>query len=280
MTFPTNKPHISYSEIRTWKECPYRHKLAYVDKIEVDDPSQYLDYGTILHDHLENFLKTKEVDIEKLNADLTSAWQEKGYDTPEYIDKITKAAEIKGEKPRILEPLAEWLKWGEFALSNISEFMDENFPNWVTISAEHQLYEKIAADDIKFKGFIDAVIECDYRKTKRKIWILDWKTAPAYGWHARKKQDWMVQAQIALYKKFWRGKFEKDCNEVGAGFVLLKRGAKKNPIDIFKVSVGPKTEEKADKLLRSMLKTVRAGLYLKNRNSCKYCPYFNTEHCK
>ena len=64
--FPTEKPHVSYSEVRTWKECPYRHKLTYIDKIESDDPSQYLDYGVILHEHLENFLK-KEVYTEGTN---------------------------------------------------------------------------------------------------------------------------------------------------------------------------------------------------------------------
>ena len=277
--FPTQKPHVSYSEVRTWRECPYRHKLAYIDKIEVDDPSQYLDYGITLHDHLENYLKTKEINIGKLKTDLENAWNEKGYDTSEYIQRLTESAKARGEKPRILEPLEDWLLWAETSMSAIPKFMDENFPNWKTISAEHQLYETIPADSVKFKGFIDAVIECDYRKTKRKIWILDWKTAPAYGWHSRKKQDFLVQAQIALYKKFWREKFKHECSEVGAGFVLLKRGAKKNPIDVFKVSVGPKTEEKADKLLRSMLKSVRSGLYLKNRNSCKYCPFYNTEHC-
>ena len=277
--FATEKPHVSYSEVRTWKECPYRHKLTYIDKIESNEPSQYLDYGILLHECLENYLKTKEIDTVKLKKDLENAWEEKGYDTEKYIKNLTEAAATRGEKPRILEPLPKWLQWAEVSVSAVPEFLSTNFPNWKTISAEHQLYEDICADDMKFKGFIDAVIECDYRKSKRKVWILDWKTAPAYGWNAWKRQDFLVQAQIALYKKFWRTKFDYDCNNVGAGFVLLKRGAKKNPIDLFKVSVGPKTEEKAEKLLRSMLKTIRAGLYIKNRNSCKYCPFYNTEHC-
>ena len=277
--FPTEKPHVSYSEVRTWKECPYRHKLTYIDKIETDDPSQYLDYGILLHDCLENFLKTKELDIDLLKKKLSNAWEEKGYDTEDYINKLTQQATAKGEKPRILETLPHWLQWAETSITAIPEFMDTNFPNWKCISAEHQLYEPIPADDVKFKGFIDAVIECDYRKTKRKVWILDWKTAPAYGWNAWKRKDFLIHAQIALYKKFWRTKFDFDCNNVGAGFVLLKRGAKKDPVDLFKVSVGPKTEDKAEKLLRSMLKSVRSGLYLKNRNSCKYCPFYNTEHC-
>jgi len=276
--FPTNKPHVSYSEVRTWKECPYRHKLHYIEGVNLDEPSQYLDYGILLHEHLENFLKTKEIKVDKLKDDLVNAWQKRGYDTNEYIEKLTESAKIAGTKPRILDPLEHWLVWGENSLNAAPEFMDTNFPNWKTISAEHKLYEEIPADDMLFKGFIDAVIECDYRK-KRKVWILDWKTAPAYGWHAQKRRDFLVSAQIALYKRFWRQKHNYECSDVGAGFVLLKRGAKKNYIDLFKVSVGPKTEAKAEKLLRSMLLSVRKGLFLKNRNSCKYCPFFNTEHC-
>jgi ATP-dependent exoDNAse (exonuclease V) beta subunit len=277
--FPTEKPHVSYSEVRTWKECPYRHKLTYIDKIEHDDPSQYLDYGILLHESLENFLKTREIDINLLKSKLENAWQERGYDTKEYIEQLTEKAKLRGEKPRILQPLDEWLNWAEVSMGAIPEFMDTTFPNWTTVSAEHQLYEPIPADSVKFKGFVDAVIESDYRKNKRKIWILDWKTAGAYGWNSWKRRDFLVQAQIALYKKFWRIKQNYECSDVGAGFVLLKRGAKKNPVDFFKVSVGPKTEEKSEKLLRSMLKTVRTGLFIKNRNSCKYCPFYETKHC-
>ena len=35
--FPTGKPHVSYSEVRCWKECPFRHKLSYIDKIDLGD---------------------------------------------------------------------------------------------------------------------------------------------------------------------------------------------------------------------------------------------------
>ena len=31
--FPTKKPHISFSEVRIWKECGWKHKLMYIDKI-------------------------------------------------------------------------------------------------------------------------------------------------------------------------------------------------------------------------------------------------------
>jgi len=45
------------------------------------------------------------------------------------------------------------------------------------------------------------------------------------------------------------------------------------------VSVGPKTLTKGVKLMTNMIKSVRKGMYLKNRNSCKYCPFYNTEKC-
>ena len=34
-TFPTGKPHISFSEIKNWHECGWRHKLTYIDKIKL-----------------------------------------------------------------------------------------------------------------------------------------------------------------------------------------------------------------------------------------------------
>ena len=29
----TGKPHVSFSEIKDWVECSYRHKLIHIDKL-------------------------------------------------------------------------------------------------------------------------------------------------------------------------------------------------------------------------------------------------------
>ena len=90
-----------------------------------------------------------------------------------------------------------------------------------------------------------------------------------------------MTAQLILYKHFWAKKHNIDLKDVRCGFVLLKRGGKKGKVcELVKVSVGPKTYDKGMKLMRSMVKTVNRGMYLKNRNSCKFCPYLNTVHCK
>ena len=56
-TFPTGKEHVSYSEVRGWKECSYRHKLQHIDKIDLGKPSPYLDFGSAVHEGCESYQK-------------------------------------------------------------------------------------------------------------------------------------------------------------------------------------------------------------------------------
>ena len=65
-TFPTGKPHISFSEVKTWKECSWKHKLVYINKIDMFKPSPYLDFGTILHTEVEGYLKNKTFDCKSI----------------------------------------------------------------------------------------------------------------------------------------------------------------------------------------------------------------------
>ena len=194
IAFPTAKKHISYSEVKTWKECPYRHKLSYIDKINMGEDSPYLDYGTLLHEQLEQYLNTKTMDLDKLELDLRKAWEEKGFDSPEYIQAQADHRKSNGWKPKPHVYIDEWVEWAKNSLGDIPIFLDENFPNWKTISAEEQLYENLENYDLSFKGFIDAVIECDGPHNKRIRWILDWKTANAGGWYKDKRRDFLTQS--------------------------------------------------------------------------------------
>ena len=89
-----------------------------------------------------------------------------------------------------------------------------------------------------------------------------------------------MTAQLILYKHFWARKHNIPLNDVRCGFILLKRGGKPgNVCDLVKVSAGPKSIEKGLKIMRSMIKNVQKQFSLKNRNSCTYCPYKDTQHC-
>ena len=88
-----------------------------------------------------------------------------------------------------------------------------------------------------------------------------------------------------LYKYYWGtkniNKLSISFRDIACHFVLLKRQAKPGKVcQIVEVSAGDKSMIKANKLVKNMLGSVQRGMFLKNRNSCKFCPFLNTEHCK
>jgi hypothetical protein len=276
--FPTGKPHISYSEIKTWAECPKKHRLTYVDKIQTFVDNPYSDFGTIIHEEIEFFLENKTIDIERVYKKLDKVWEEKQYDSQEYIDKIKAERAMNGWK-YTHETLSEWKNSANNILLEFPNFMDKEFPNWEPICAEFKLYEDISGSEIKFKGFIDCVIGVT-NKNKKTFWILDWKTTGKGGWFYTKRKEFISLAQIGLYKTFWAKRLGVNLRDIKAGYVFLKRGAKPNKTcELLKVSVGPKFIEKTDKLIKRMIVAVKKGISLKNPDGCKFCPYRNTEHC-
>ncbi len=273
------KEHVSYSEVRQWKECSWRHKLLYIDKLSTFEESPHLHYGTIIHDACEHFLKTKELKIEEAKKKIKEAWDEHGFDSEDFIQLQSQRAQLQGWKYKH-NKLKDWLDWTEASLNSIPEFMEETYPGWECVSAEEALYENIENINTKFKGYIDCIIKIPY-KNDYKYWVLDWKTSSGRGWSFEKQRDFNIQAQVILYKYFWGTKMKIDMKKIQCGFILLKKvKTKGKSCQLIKVSSGPKSLEKSTKLVRSMIKTVEKKFYLKNRNSCMFCEFKDTIHCK
>ena len=55
-------PHISYSELKDWKFCPFYHKLTRVDKIDGFKGNAYTAFGTAMHSVCEKKLLNEEVE--------------------------------------------------------------------------------------------------------------------------------------------------------------------------------------------------------------------------
>lgn len=257
MVFPTGKQHVSYSEVRAWKECSWRHKLVYVDKIDKFVPSPNIDFGTHVHTECEEFLEKRTFNLERLEKSIRDTWQSKNFGSPD-----------------------TWIKEANQIISEIPEFLDSTFPGWEFIASEHALYESIQGHSIKFKGFVDGMIRAKNKKNQDRLWIIDWKTTSARGWTSEKRRDFLVQAQLALYKYYTSQKFEVDPKEIKCGFVLLKRGSKPGKAcELVDVSIGPKAIEDANKMVSSMISGVYAGRTVKNRLACTYCEFKGTDHC-
>jgi len=270
------KPHISYSEVSTWKACPWKHKLAYIEKLSVFETSPYLDYGTIIHEAAEGFIGGSPIDIDAVHTKIRAAWEKNGFDTPKFIAYQTARAKSQNWRYKHV-PLQGWFDSAKNSLEQLPTFLDETFPGWKPVAAEHNLYENIGgASTGKFKGFIDCVLELPNGKHV----VIDWKTAGPRGWGSDKKRDFLIQAQIVLYKHYWMQLTGKSSQQIKTAFVLLKRDSKPGKsMAIVEVSSGPKMLERANKMVSSMLNGMKSGLTIKNRLSCRFCEFKNTEHC-
>ena len=74
-SLPTGKPHVSFSEVKLWKECSYRHHLTHVKKLDFSSPSPVLEFGTAVHSACEKYLLTRVMDTEICMKALEAAWK-------------------------------------------------------------------------------------------------------------------------------------------------------------------------------------------------------------
>ena len=89
----------------------------------------------------------------------------------------------------------------------------------------------------------------------------------------------MTTYQLTLYKHYFAKKMDIDPKNIETHFALLKRTSKKDRVEFFRVTSGPRKTENALKLLKKALYNIKNKRYIKNRLSCKFCEFNKTEHC-
>ena len=270
LLLPTGKPHCSWSEVKDWIDCSFRHKLRHVDKIDLGRQSSVLYFGTAVHASCEDYAKTLVMKPEIAFAILNEAFEKH-----------------KGEKSFEPAELELMLKQAANILAEVPAFLDATFPGWKTVAAEHYLYEPLSTTKPHhaFKGYIDLVLEAPNPKKHHNVnpltWILDYKTTNSF-WSADKKSDPKMTGQLTAYKHYWlQEKKSVDMRNTRCGFVLLKRNAKPGQhCELVTVSVGDVTAARTLKVINNCVSSIQRGIAIKNRDSCKYCDYYKTEHCK
>ena len=155
--------------------------------------------------------------------------------------------------------------------------LKEVFGKYKVISVEEPIYESIEdfETDYNFKGFIDLVIQTD----DGVYHVIDWKSC-SWGWDMKRKSDKLTTYQLTLYKNFFSLKYNIDASKVETHFALLKRTAKKQKVEIFRVSSGQRKMKNALELLQKAITNIDKQNYLKNRLSCKRCEFYKTKHCR
>ena len=184
---------------------------------------------------------------------------------------IEKQVELDGDL------ISEMKTQGDGIIPEIEPALKEYFGEYEIVSSEELLYVPIENFNINFKGFVDAVI-----KVGDTYHLFDWKTC-SWGWDSRRKAEKLVTYQLTLYKHFFCQKHNIDPENVETHFALLKRTAKKDHVEIFRVTSGPKKTENALKLLYQAIYNITKRFTIKNRLSCHKpfpCKLLNTKHCQ
>ena len=163
-------------------------------------------------------------------------------------------------------------------LPHIIPSLTEHFGKYEVFSAEEELYEPLNETDLKFKGYIDLVIKTE----DDKYHVIDWKTC-SWGWDSKRKTDRMTTYQLTLYKHFFALKHNIDPKNIETHFALLKRTAKTNKAEIFRVTSGIKKTENSLNLLAKAIYNIESKKFIKNRLSCTSgygCEFNKTEYCR
>ena len=254
-------PHISYSELKDWVHCAFYHKLTRVDGIDGFKGNVYTAFGSAIHSVCEKKLLKEEISGDFFVNELKKNISE--------LDE-----DIKIDKKMVLDMMGQ----GKKIIPEIEDALSDYFEEFEVLAVEMPLYEPIAGEEnYQFKGYIDAIVATP----DGKVHIFDWKTC-SWGWDSRKKSDKMVTYQLTLYKHFFCQKMGVDTENVETHFALLKRTAKKNRVEFFRVTSGAQKTKNALKTLNMALYNIKNKRYIKNKLSCTSgfgCKFYGTEHC-
>jgi hypothetical protein len=257
----TTREHISYSELKDWATCPHYHKKAWIDKVEAFEGNEHTAFGSAMHDACEKKLLKEDINEKELF--------QIGFDRR--IEKLLeKNIEIN------IANVKQMRSCGPGLLGEVDAALADYFGEYEVISSEELLYVPIEDFNIHFKGFVDAVV-----KVGDTYHLFDWKTC-SWGWDSRRKARKLVTYQLTLYKHFFCQKHKINPEKVETHFALLKRTAKKDRVEIFRVTSGPKKTENALKLLYQAIYNISKRFFIKNRLSCEKpyrCKLYKTKHC-
>jgi len=252
-------PHISYSELKNWVQCPFYHKLVNIQKIKGFKGNEYTAFGTAIHNVCEKKLLKEQINDEE-------------FFVSNFSDSIAALDSDVVVDRRLVDKM---VGQGKAILPEIEDALIAYFgPDYEVMSTEERLMVPIDEVQYNFKGFIDAVI----KTSDGKYHIVDWKSC-SWGWDMKKRTDPMITYQLTLYKKYYAIKHNINPDIIETHFALLKRTSKKGRVEIFRVSSGNRKTNNASNLLMKAIKNISNGKYVKNKLSCNRCEFYKTEHC-
>jgi len=242
----------SHSRISTYENCPYKYKLNYIDKIEVDIPNTIEAFmGGIVHQTLEKLYKDKK--FQKINSkeDLIKFFKDLW--DKEYSEDILVVKE---------DLTAENYK--KMGIKFIEDYYDRMKPfEQITILGLETQDRMTLPDGNQWHVRIDK-LGCD---NQGNYYVCDYKTNSRMKDQEEADED----RQLALYSIWVKNKF-KDAKSVKLVWHMLAFN---------KDAISERTEEQLEKLqedvidiIKKIEKATKEDNFPRNQTAlCSYCVY-------
>jgi len=282
---------VSYSAYSTFKTCPYKWKLTYIDKKRIKDENLNAIFGDAIHETLQKYIEL----LYGESANLADSFDLYAYfKTCMHTHLKERASEsFKYTK----EELFEFIFDGKSILDYFQIHANRTrfFPSkvYTIMGIEYEMLYPLK-DALSFRGYYDVVL---INKLNSSIKIIDFKTSTC-GWNKYQKASNDKLYQLLLYKKFLSDKLNISLDKIAVEFVILKRKlteySGKNKIEKFTPANGKVSINNAYSEFMEFVNYCYASngsyntdvVYKKTPHSgkqkysnCKYCKYHEHDLC-
>lgn len=279
---------VSYSQYSTWKSCPFKWKLSFVDKLRLNLDNIYSLFGSAIHYVLQEYLKTAyhstASTADKLELDVMLINKMKEL----YEESTKKKGFVKfTTKEEISEFFEDGIEILEFFKKKRADYF--MMRNYSLLGIEVPLKINIKSE-VEFVGFIDVIIRDD---SNGDIYIYDFKTS-TYGWNDYMKKDETKYSQLLLYKHYYSKQYEVPQEKINIEFLILKRKLYDNVpypqkhIQRFTPANGLRSVNKSVTAFESFVNECYNddGTFVEKEHKktpskkiCGWCEFYNTEYC-
>ncbi len=210
---------ISYSQYSTWKSCPYKWYLQYIEK-KGTPSSINMTFGTAIHETIQEYLKIMYSESGKAadQFDYESFFQESFINA--YKKDIESNNGVHFSSPvEMKEFYDDGINILEFLTENRRSYFDIKNVKLLGIEIPLVIKPNINYPNLFYKGYLDIVL---YDETSEEITIIDLKTSTK-GWGEYHKKDATKISQLLLYKDFFSKQYNFPIDKINVKFIILKR---------------------------------------------------------
>jgi len=278
--------NISYSQYVTYKECQYKFKLLYIDKIKTAPGNIHLIFGSALHETLQKYLEILyNESIKKSDGfDFSTFLQNSMINNFKKCGENIKDYVTVDEMSEYYNDGLEILMW--FKKHRADYFIKKNYE---LVGCEVELLSKIS-ENLNFHGYIDIVIK---DIINNKYTIIDFKKSYR-GWSENQTKSDNKRLQLQLYKYYYSKQFNVPLENIDVEFMIFKQKIFIND----SLQYAPKRIQRvyppsSERTLKNVIKSFNDDIEIifnkdgsynqnltfnKNNKNCKYCPLLNN-HC-